>query len=106
MLPLFHVHGLGNGIHSWLISGCRMRLLDRFDQRTTPAVMADFKPTLVFGVPTVYVRLLDPDSADDGSAQPSEPTRVCSSPARLRFPRTSTRRFAPGSATRFSSATA
>jgi malonyl-CoA/methylmalonyl-CoA synthetase len=60
MLPLFHVHGLGNGIHGWLISGCRMRLLERFDQRTTPAAITDFKPTLVFGVPTVYVRLLDP----------------------------------------------
>ena len=31
MLPLFHVHGLGNGVHSWLIGGCRMRLLERFD---------------------------------------------------------------------------
>jgi malonyl-CoA/methylmalonyl-CoA synthetase len=68
MLPLFHVHGLGNGIHSWLISGCRMRLLDRFDQRTTPAVMAEFKPTLVFGVPTVYVRLLDPAIVSDAEA--------------------------------------
>ena len=37
MLPLFHVHGLGNGIHCWLISGCRMRLLERFDHRTTPS---------------------------------------------------------------------
>ena len=26
-LPLFHVHGLGNGVHSWLVSGCRLRLL-------------------------------------------------------------------------------
>lgn len=69
MLPLFHVHGLGNGLHSWLISGCRMRLLDRFDQRTTPAVMADFKPTLVFGVPTVYVRLLDPSVVGDAAAK-------------------------------------
>ncbi len=60
VLPLFHVHGLGNGLHSWLISGCRMRLLERFDQRTTPAVLADFRPTLFFGVPTIYVRLLDP----------------------------------------------
>ena len=68
MLPLFHVHGLGNGVHSWLISGCRMRLLERFDQRTTPAVMADFKATLVFGVPTVYVRLLDPSVVDDSTA--------------------------------------
>ncbi len=69
MLPLFHGHGLGNGVHSWLISGCRMRLLDRFDQRTTPAIMADFKPTLVFGVPTVYVRLLDPAIVDDATAR-------------------------------------
>jgi len=69
MLPLFHVHGLGNGVHSWLISGCRMRLLERFDQRTTPAVMVDFKPTLVFGVPTVYIRLLDTAVLSDGDAR-------------------------------------
>src|SRR5207302_1574487 len=24
MLPLFHVHGLANGIHSWLATGCLM----------------------------------------------------------------------------------
>jgi malonyl-CoA/methylmalonyl-CoA synthetase len=58
-LPLFHVHGLGNGLHSWLISGCLMHLLDRFDQHSTPAVMVEFKPTVFFGVPTMYVRLLD-----------------------------------------------
>lgn len=68
MLPLFHVHGLGNGLHCWLISGCRMRLLERFDQRTTPAVMADFRPTVVFGVPTVYVRLLDEHCVSDAQA--------------------------------------
>ena len=27
VLPLFHVHGLGNGVCSWLVSGCRMRLV-------------------------------------------------------------------------------
>src|SRR5262249_14491394 len=32
-LPLFHVHGLGNGLHCWLISGCRMCLLERFEQQ-------------------------------------------------------------------------
>jgi len=61
MLPLFHLHGLGNGLHSWLIAGCRLRLLTRFDQRTTPGIMAEFRPTLVLGVPTIYVRLLDPE---------------------------------------------
>lgn len=69
MLPLFHVHGLGNGIHGWLISGCRMRLLDRFDHRTTPAAMSEFRPTLVFGVPTIYVRLLDRSVLSDSQAR-------------------------------------
>jgi malonyl-CoA/methylmalonyl-CoA synthetase len=60
-LPLFHVHGLGNGLHCWLISGCRMRLLQRFEHQTAPAVFLDFRPTLFFGVPTIYIRLLDMD---------------------------------------------
>jgi malonyl-CoA/methylmalonyl-CoA synthetase len=58
-LPLFHVHALGNGLHCWLTSGCRMRLLERFDQHTAAAAFLDFQPTLFFGVPTVYVRLLE-----------------------------------------------
>jgi malonyl-CoA/methylmalonyl-CoA synthetase len=58
-LPLFHVHALGNGLHCWLTSGCRMRLLERFDQRTAAATFLDFQPTLFFGVPTMYVRLLE-----------------------------------------------
>lgn len=58
-LPLFHVHGLGNGVHAWLASGCRMRLIERFDIKTTPAVFEAFQPTLFFGVPTIYVRLLE-----------------------------------------------
>jgi malonyl-CoA/methylmalonyl-CoA synthetase len=57
-LPLFHVHGLGNGLHSWLVSGCRMRLLERFEHQTAAATFLDFRPTLFFGVPTIYVRLL------------------------------------------------
>ena len=58
-LPLFHVHALGNGLHCWLLSGCRMRLLERFDHKTAAATFLDYRPTLFFGVPTMYVRLLD-----------------------------------------------
>ncbi|HEV7569889.1 MAG TPA: AMP-binding protein [Thermoanaerobaculia bacterium] len=58
-LPLFHVHALGNGLHCWLASACRMRLLERFDHRTAIDDFRDFRPTLFFGVPTIYVRLLD-----------------------------------------------
>ena len=58
-LPLFHVHGLGNGLHTWLMSGCRMCLLERFEHRKAAAILRDFRPTLFFGVPTIYVRLLE-----------------------------------------------
>ena len=57
-LPLFHVHALANGLHSWMISGCRMRLLERFEHQKAITEFLDFRPTLFFGVPTVYVRLL------------------------------------------------
>ena len=64
-LPLFHVHALGNGLHTWLLSGCRMRLLERFEHAKAVDEFRDFQPTLFFGVPAMYVRLLDtpPDAA-------------------------------------------
>jgi malonyl-CoA/methylmalonyl-CoA synthetase len=58
-LPLFHVHGLGNGVHCWLLSGCRTRLLERFDQASAAETLLDFRPSVFFGVPTMYVRLLE-----------------------------------------------
>ena len=58
-LPLFHVHALGNGLHCWLASGCRMRLLERFEHQKAAAEFLNFQPTLFFGVPAMYVRLLD-----------------------------------------------
>lgn len=59
VLPLFHVHGLGNGVHCWLASGCLMRLEERFDIARAANVLREFRPTLLFGVPTVYIRLLE-----------------------------------------------
>lgn len=58
-LPLFHVHALGNGLHCWLMSGCMMRLLVKFEHQKAAEAFLSFKPTLFFGVPTVYIRLLD-----------------------------------------------
>src|ERR1700728_1537350 len=64
-LPLFHVHALGNGLHCWMLSGSRMRLLERFDHQQAAAEFLDFQPTLFFGVPTIYTRLLqtEPETA-------------------------------------------
>ena len=58
-LPLFHVHGLGNGVHTWLMAGYRMRLLERFRKDTIAEELLSFRPTVFFGVPTMYERLLE-----------------------------------------------
>jgi malonyl-CoA/methylmalonyl-CoA synthetase len=58
-LPLFHVHGLGNGVHAWLMSGCHMHLVERFEHDKAPQWFATYQPTVFFGVPTMYVRLLE-----------------------------------------------
>ncbi len=58
-LPLFHVHGLGNGLHTWLALGYRLRLMERFRKETIVADLLDFRPTVFFGVPTMYERLLE-----------------------------------------------
>jgi malonyl-CoA/methylmalonyl-CoA synthetase len=63
VLPLFHVHGLMNGVCTWLLSGCRMRLVERFDHRNAATLFEQFRPTLFFGVPTIYVRLLELEDA-------------------------------------------
>ena len=59
VLPLFHVHGLGNGVCSWLLSGCRMRLVERFDSARAIEWFTEWRPTLFFGVPTMYFRMLE-----------------------------------------------
>jgi malonyl-CoA/methylmalonyl-CoA synthetase len=59
VLPLFHVHGLANGLVTWLVTGCRMRLAERFEAARAADLFDAFKPTVFFGVPTVYVRLLE-----------------------------------------------
>ncbi|MCX5763110.1 MAG: AMP-binding protein [Gemmatimonadetes bacterium] len=59
VLPLFHVHGLGNGICAWLATGCTMMLVERFDHALVVEWFEEFRPTLMFGVPTIYVRLLE-----------------------------------------------
>ena len=58
-LPLFHVHGLANGLHCWLFSGCHMRLLERFEHAKAAMWFEDYRPTLFFGVPAMFVRLLE-----------------------------------------------
>jgi malonyl-CoA/methylmalonyl-CoA synthetase len=66
-LPLFHTHGLVVGLATALAAGAAVRLHPRFDAaRVAVELAADVgepagaaAPTLFFGVPTMYVRLVD-----------------------------------------------
>ena len=56
-LPLFHIHGLGVGLHGTLLTGASAVLLPRFDPDTVLDAAAAHDATLFFGVPTMYARL-------------------------------------------------
>ena len=62
-LPLFHVHGLANGVHVWLFSGCHLRLTERFEHAKAAQWFEEYRPTLFFGVPAMFVRLLEVPAA-------------------------------------------
>ncbi|MEQ8719148.1 MAG: AMP-binding protein [Acidimicrobiales bacterium] len=63
-LPLFHMHGLGVGLHGTLTAGAHAVLLPRFDPDDVLAAVDDTAATMFFGVPTMYSRLLaHPDVA-------------------------------------------
>ena len=56
-LPLFHIHGLGVGLHGTLLAGASAVLLPRFDPDAVLDAAAAHDATLFFGVPTMYARL-------------------------------------------------
>jgi malonyl-CoA/methylmalonyl-CoA synthetase len=61
-LPLFHMHGLGVGVHGTLLAGASAILQPAFDpEAVLSAAAAD--ATMYFGVPTMYTRLVDAPGA-------------------------------------------
>jgi malonyl-CoA/methylmalonyl-CoA synthetase len=58
-LPLFHTHGLMVGLHCALAAGATVLLRRRFDAAETVRDLLAGEPTLFFGVPTMYVRLVE-----------------------------------------------
>jgi malonyl-CoA/methylmalonyl-CoA synthetase len=62
-LPLFHVHGLGAGLNATLVAGSRVLLRERFDAGDVARTLAAGEASMFFGVPTMYVRLLENEGA-------------------------------------------
>ena len=62
-LPLFHVHGLCFALHTALLSGAHVIMLDRFDPAGVLDVLTCKEPdrtcTVFMAVPAMYARLLD-----------------------------------------------
>jgi malonyl-CoA/methylmalonyl-CoA synthetase len=56
-LPLFHVHGLGVGLHGTLLSGGAAHLLPRFSAEGVVDAVRVPRATMFFGVPTMYADL-------------------------------------------------
>lgn len=68
-LPLFHVHGLVLGVTGMLVNGLTLLLEPRFDPARVVEAFASEGATVLMGVPTMYVRLLEhldahPEAAD------------------------------------------
>jgi malonyl-CoA/methylmalonyl-CoA synthetase len=57
-LPLFHVHGLGVGLNGSLCTGGAILLRPQFDAADVAEQCRARRPSLFFGVPAMYQRLL------------------------------------------------
>jgi malonyl-CoA/methylmalonyl-CoA synthetase len=58
-LPLFHTHGLSAALNGTLAAGARILIAPRFDAAAMLELLRRPDVTMFFGVPTMYVRLLE-----------------------------------------------
>jgi len=58
-LPLFHTHGLVVGLHCALAAGACVRLRTRFEAAPIVDELLESDTSLFFGVPTMYLRLVE-----------------------------------------------
>ncbi|HKA13388.1 MAG TPA: AMP-binding protein [Myxococcota bacterium] len=58
-LPLFHMHGLGVGLHGTLHAGASAVLVPQFHPDAVARAILRAEATLFFGVPTMYHRMLE-----------------------------------------------
>ncbi len=70
-LPLFHIHGLGVGVHGALLAGASIDLRPRFEAAEVLDALAGGVVSMFFGVPTMYGRL-----AQEAAARPDAAARA------------------------------
>ena len=58
-LPLFHIHGLGVGLHGWALTGCTALTTEKFEASLVRDLLIEKRCSLFMGVPTMYRRLVD-----------------------------------------------
>ena len=63
-LPLFHMHGLGVGLHGSLHAGGSAWLVPQFEPGAVVHAIARARATLFFGVPTMYHRLVAAEATE------------------------------------------
>jgi len=64
-LPLFHLHGLGVGLHGTLTTGASVVVQQGFDAERVLDALRDEHGTLYFGVPTMWRRLAGSSRASE-----------------------------------------
>ncbi|CAB5702161.1 Short-chain-fatty-acid--CoA ligase [Delftia tsuruhatensis] len=57
-MPLHHTNGVNNQLLAPLLAGAAVVLAERFKAQDMPALMAQHRPTVITGVPTMYSRML------------------------------------------------
>ena len=62
-LPLFHIHGLCFALHTSLIAGAKIVMLDEFSSETVINILSrkegDLTCTMFMGVPTMYLKMVE-----------------------------------------------
>lgn len=64
ILPIFHGFGLGVCVHVSFCFGACSVLIPQFDAKKFAGTLKKYKPTMIFGVPTLYDALIKAKGAD------------------------------------------
>ena len=64
ILPIFHGFGLGVCVHVSFCFGACSVLIPQFDSKKFAGILKKYKPTMIFGVPTLYDALLKAKGTD------------------------------------------